>query len=364
MGEKGTDTDSWGFIGLHQFYDCLSCATCLENWLLVVDQRTPQEFGARHVKSSLSFHDSLHRTDGDKAYRLWKATQRIACTDKCEEDCRGPCRRASVGRIVLIPPTSSSNNVERKRNDMQNIKAFVQFVKGTPGLSSDVQVFVYTDSIAELYKAYPFVCCSSSESESSPDLERYESWPTRILPHLFLGDYSSATAAPVLRRWGITHIINVTHEPNYFQCNNTSPRTSSSYPSSPLATHSSVARSSASSNSSSRQDAPGASKDSFQYLRIAVSDSSKQSIAEYFETAISFIEEARKESSAVLVHCIAGISRSTTIVLAYLMKTEGWSLDKAYRFVKEKRHIIEPNRGFMQQLALYEQTLFASEEEC
>ncbi|KAL6043841.1 Dual specificity protein phosphatase 6, variant 4 [Balamuthia mandrillaris] len=150
-------------------------------------------------------------------------------------------------------------------------------------------IFCGTDSIAELYKAYPFVCCSSSESESSPDLERYESWPTRILPHLFLGDYSSATAAPVLRRWGITHIINVTHEPNYFQCNNTSPRTSSSYPSSPLATHSSVARSSASSNSSSRQDAPGASKDSFQYLRIAVSDSSKQSIAEYFETAISFI---------------------------------------------------------------------------
>ena len=52
----------------------------------------------------------------------------------------------------------------------------------------------------------------------------------------------------------------------------------------------------------------------------------------------------------VLVHCIAGVSRSPTLVIYYLMKYHHRNLDDAMEFVREKRHTIYPNEGFLQLL--------------
>ena len=54
-----------------------------------------------------------------------------------------------------------------------------------------------------------------------------------------------------------------------------------------------------------------------------------------------------------------GVSRSASTVIAYAMKEYGWSLEKAYNFVKQKRSITRPNPGFMRQLAEYEGILDA-----
>jgi len=54
-----------------------------------------------------------------------------------------------------------------------------------------------------------------------------------------------------------------------------------------------------------------------------------------------------------------GVSRSASTVIAYAMKEYGWSLEKAYNFVKQKRSIAQPNTGFMRQLAEYEGILDA-----
>jgi protein-tyrosine phosphatase len=60
----------------------------------------------------------------------------------------------------------------------------------------------------------------------------------------------------------------------------------------------------------------------------------------------------------VLVHCHAGVSRSSTIVISYLMrKYINFSLNDALKFVKSKRPIIKPNKGFMKQLQKYEDKL-------
>jgi len=56
-----------------------------------------------------------------------------------------------------------------------------------------------------------------------------------------------------------------------------------------------------------------------------------------------------------LVHCHAGVSRSTTVVVAYLMVRKRWPLQKALHFVKKKRYIVEPNFGFLEQLCQFEQ---------
>jgi protein-tyrosine phosphatase len=58
------------------------------------------------------------------------------------------------------------------------------------------------------------------------------------------------------------------------------------------------------------------------------------------------------------VHCGAGISRSATIVIGFLMKYHNCSYNIAYNYVKNKRYIINPNPGFIDALKELESTLF------
>jgi len=54
-----------------------------------------------------------------------------------------------------------------------------------------------------------------------------------------------------------------------------------------------------------------------------------------------------KQKKGVLVNCYAGISRSSTFIIAYLMNKYNMNLDDAYSFVINKRLIIKPNSGFL-----------------
>ncbi|KRG07666.1 dual specificity protein phosphatase 19 [Drosophila mojavensis] len=66
--------------------------------------------------------------------------------------------------------------------------------------------------------------------------------------------------------------------------------------------------------------------------------------------AIDFIEEARAAKGCVLVHCNAGVSRSASVVIGYLMNRRDMRFEEAYNLVKSWRPCIQPNAGFMQQL--------------
>lgn len=65
--------------------------------------------------------------------------------------------------------------------------------------------------------------------------------------------------------------------------------------------------------------------------------------------AVEFIEKGMKEGN-VLVHCMGGIMRSATVVIAYCMKRYKWSYEKAYQHVKNCRRAICPNKPFIQML--------------
>ncbi|XP_056129100.1 dual specificity protein phosphatase 1 [Lampris incognitus] len=142
--------------------------------------------------------------------------------------------------------------------------------------------------------------------------------PVEILPFLYLGSAYHASRKDMLDMLGITALINVSANcPNHFE-------------------------------------------DSFLYKSIPVEDNHKADISSWFNVAIEFIDSVRNKGGRVFVHCQAGISRSATICLAYLMRTNRVKLDEAFEFVKQRRSIISPNFSFMGQLLQFESQVLAS----
>jgi dual specificity phosphatase 12 len=97
-------------------------------------------------------------------------------------------------------------------------------------------------------------------------------------------------------------------------------------------------------------------------IRLGLDDTVDTNIFKYFDLLCNYISTYIKggkknyfrKKSKVLVHCHAGISRSTTIILAYFIGM-GKTLQTALKFLKSKRDIVNPNEGFMKQLKVYEQ---------
>ena len=69
----------------------------------------------------------------------------------------------------------------------------------------------------------------------------------------------------------------------------------------------------------------------------------------HFESAADFIHDALRSGGRVLVHCGEGISRSATLVLAYMMIKRGYTAQEAVKQVSRHRNIF-PNLGFLRQL--------------
>lgn len=54
---------------------------------------------------------------------------------------------------------------------------------------------------------------------------------------------------------------------------------------------------------------------------------------------------------------MAGISRSSTIVISYLMKEQKYTFIDSFDFVRQRRNIIYPNNGFLKQLLEFEKNI-------
>ncbi|XP_078453033.1 dual specificity protein phosphatase 8-like isoform X1 [Lampetra planeri] len=155
-------------------------------------------------------------------------------------------------------------------------------------------------------------------SISQPCLPAADPGPTCILPHLYLGSQADVLDKGLMSHNGITHVLNAS---------NTCPR-------------------------------PDFVPESC-FLRVPVNDSYCEKILPWLDRSVDFIEQVKVSDSRVLVHCLAGISRSATVAIAYVMKSLGLGSDEAYRFVKEKRPSISPNFNFLGQLLEYEKLLRA-----
>jgi protein-tyrosine phosphatase len=91
--------------------------------------------------------------------------------------------------------------------------------------------------------------------------------------------------------------------------------------------------------------------------KINVEDNVSTNIRPYFKQSYNFINDAINKGQNVLVFCRAGMSRSASIAIYYLMKRYNISYYDAYRFLKSKRKHTKPNAGFVEQLLEQEETI-------
>lgn len=92
--------------------------------------------------------------------------------------------------------------------------------------------------------------------------------------------------------------------------------------------------------------------------RICVKDDLNEQLCDHFDKVTDNINETISNGGKVLVHCALGVSRSSTVCIAYLMKHHNLNLLEAHDLVRTHRSIIRPNPGFWKQLIEYEFKLY------
>ncbi len=138
---------------------------------------------------------------------------------------------------------------------------------------------------------------------------------SRIQPKLYLGNFRDASNMTALKRNNISHILCTAGELNAVFPQN------------------------------------------FTYKLIRASDHPGFNLGVYLDSAADFIHNSLKHGSGVLVHCYMGISRSTSCVMAYLMKYQNMTMANAFSLCKKYRRIVCPNPGFMNQLKKFSDKL-------
>ena len=99
-----------------------------------------------------------------------------------------------------------------------------------------------------------------------------------------------------------------------------------------------------------------------QILHLKMDDNETQDILPIIQQTNDFITNAIKDGGRVLIHCEEGISRSSTIVCAWLMHHNAcmgniFDYESTIEMLKSKRPIVSPNFSFVKQLKCYEDEL-------
>ena len=176
------------------------------------------------------------------------------------------------------------------------------------------------------------VSVTSDDSATNNDLNiiRYELSgfsPSKITESIWLGSYKDSSCHDELSKMGITHILNVAKE-----CSHDN------------------------------------DVQNIIVKKFDIVDHSDSDIHSIFDEAHKFINECLESKGKILIHCQQGISRSTTVLISYLMKYGFVSLDdtkyepfgsyeSVSQYVRSRRSIVSPNLGFVFTLCEFEKEL-------
>ncbi|XP_078076567.1 dual specificity protein phosphatase 8 isoform X1 [Mustelus asterias] len=289
--------------------DAQKLASLLQNGVegtLVIDSRSFVEYNASHVLNSVNICCSKlvkRRLQQDK----FSITELIQPSCKMKVDVEGKQEVVLYDQCTRDPGKLASDSFTSVLlGKLEGCFHYVSLLAG---------------GFAAFSSCFPGLCEGKPTtilpmSISQPCLPVANIGPTRILPHLYLGSQKDVLNKDLMAQNGITFVLNA-------------------------------------SNSCPKPDFISESH----FMRIPVNDNYCEKLLPWLDESVVFIDKAKVSNCRVLVHCLAGISRSATVAIAYIMKTMGLSSDDAYRFVKDRRPSISPNFNFMGQLLEYEKSL-------
>lgn len=134
---------------------------------------------------------------------------------------------------------------------------------------------------------------------------------SKVLPGLYVGNYRDSKDPQQLERHNISHIVAI-------------------------------------------HDSPRRLLPDKHYLCVMASDTPDQNLSQYFSVCNDFIHAARLRDGNVLIHCLAGMSRSVTVAVAYIMTVTNLNWKEALKVVRTGRAVANPNLGFQTQLQEFE----------
>ncbi|XP_071083018.1 dual specificity protein phosphatase 3-like [Haliotis cracherodii] len=137
-----------------------------------------------------------------------------------------------------------------------------------------------------------------------------------VYPGIVLGDHSTARDKEDLKAMGITHVVNTCMGAKFNMID-----TNAEY----------------------------FSDVGIQFFGFPGKDIFTYNLSQHFDKAADFIDKALADNGKVYIHCMQGVSRSGSTVLAFLMLKRDMPLKEAVKLVRAKREIF-PNDGFLKQL--------------
>ncbi|XP_063613395.1 uncharacterized protein LOC134786669 isoform X2 [Penaeus indicus] len=267
---------------------------------LIIDSRTFCEFNTSHILNSINVWSSKIRKK-----RLQQDS--ISVHDYLQQACHVSGLHDGLDIIVYDQNAPSLSAVPQD--------SFLHVLLNKLGRAFP-SVYLLAGGFLEFQARFPELCedsskkCTPLTTQSQPCLPVSNVGPTRILPFLYLGSQHDANNKQLLSDHNILYELNVSvscPKPDFVQESH--------------------------------------------FMRIAVNDNFSEKLLPYFNDAFNFIDKVRESGGCVLVHCLAGISRSATVAIAYVMKHLRLPFDEAYMYVKTRRPTISPNINFVGQLA-------------
>uniref|UniRef100_A0A7S1NA92 protein-tyrosine-phosphatase n=1 Tax=Eutreptiella gymnastica TaxID=73025 RepID=A0A7S1NA92_9EUGL len=138
-------------------------------------------------------------------------------------------------------------------------------------------------------------------------------FPDEVLDHVYLGSLRTAQEQRVYEDLGITHVLTCGRDMNVVIGNG------------------------------------------MDHLVLNLADTVDEDLSQHLQKGVDYIIAVEREGGKVLVHCFAGLSRSASIVCAYLIQKNHWTVAQALNFVRLARPAAQPNSGFMAKLRLFQQ---------
>ncbi|XP_077999934.1 uncharacterized protein LOC144452664 [Glandiceps talaboti] len=302
MAEKLSETTR--MLGSDQLADLMQHSL---DKILVIDSRSFLEYNTCHVLNSVNVGCSKlikRRLQQDKV------TIRELLSSSCQIDTDDSCEV-----IVYDQNTQHVSGVQAENF----LSVLLSKLSGT-----FKSVSLLTGGFAAFQSCFPTLCetqgistkCSALAPLSQPCMPVTNVGPTKILPFLFIGSQQDVLNQEVMHRNGIEYVLNISKtcpQPEFLPDGH--------------------------------------------FCRIPVNDNYREKILPWFNKTVDFIDKVHSLNGKVIVHCLAGVSRSATVAIAYVMNHLRMSSDDAYRYVKDKRPTISPNFNFLGQLLEFEKRL-------